>query len=166
MATFLLFIVLVQPPLILPPPAGFGPPPSIFSKLPSPFTKEPPPILNLASRKSVTVFGNRFSRQVKELKVIALKSPLSFLRLQQNAVIIFSTLRGLSPTQVSNMTIFCQGKAVSILDEFANQIVLKLNKNYPDGTKCIVAAQFEEIKGSGDIKILNTELILPKFREI
>ncbi|MEK7114828.1 MAG: hypothetical protein AAB847_00500 [Patescibacteria group bacterium] len=150
-------------PFILPRPALPGPATSIFNnKLFS--SRELPSVLNFKNRKSVMVFRDRFSGKIRELKIFALKSPFSFPRFQQNAAVIFSTLRGFSSAQVLlNMSIFCRGAAV-YTGPFAEQIIIKLQDGSPDESQCLAILEYYEKKeGSGNTKTLKTDFVLPKL---
>ena len=149
----------------IPRPAISGPPNfSIFSNVLIPAGTEPPIFLNLMPRKA-TVFSRNIIIQKTELKTFAVKNPLFFLRLQQNSVVLLSTLKGLSPIQVSNMSIFCFGK-LFYNGPFANQIVLKFNESYTENSECVVAVEYEERKGSNNLKTLESRVVLLKSREI
>ncbi len=149
-----------EPSFTIPGPALPGlPGGSLFLKIKLPGVVEPPAVLNLISRRSIVIPRNRF---VKELRTIALKSPFSFMRLKQNSVVFLSTLKGLIPSQVVSMSIFCL-KEVAYYGKFANQIILPITDDYPDNTECLVALEYKE-KGSGDVKTLENKFLLPKPR--
>ncbi len=164
MIPFLLLIALVQPPLIIPRPALPGPQMSIFSKIRSPAAIVIPSILNLISKKTVIISRERFN-QVKELKTFAFQSPLSFLHLQQNAVVLLLILKGTSPAQVTSMSVFCLNRAI-YSGPFARQIILPLDGNYPNNTKCLVVLELVGEKGLSSIPTLQSEFTLPKANEI
>lgn len=149
-------------PFSIPRSALSGPPLSIIPTIRFFGGAEPPATLNLMSKKSIIAFKNRFN-QIKELRAFALQSPLSFFRLQQDSIIVFSILKGLSPIQVLNMSIFCGDKAVYV-GLFANQVMVKLGGNFSDNLRCSAIVEYEDKKGSGNIQTLKTEITLPKFR--